>query len=249
MQGLFLAFGFFCSCYGLLLGAGWLWHFVHKYSAPAPAPAPAVVERRIVPAPPIHASLAVVPAVAVPLPAPRVSLPRDSDGTEESEEAEESPKVYRQSSGGYVPRYESSERVRVPAPVVVMTEDDDGEAPVRRGFQSEAQDEDSRRLDDFVGGIDPRRGQTIKTGSTAFREDGDMVIVTGSTIHTSRGMWVDTGGVILAPDGRSMLRVGNMIYENGMIKSQKIGGDDGDYYLRRGYSINQSSQTLTDFDE
>lgn len=105
----------------------------------------------------------------------------------------------------------------------------------------------SEKLDDFVGAVEPRRGQTIKTGSTAFREDGDMVVVTGSTIHTSRGMWVDTGGVILGPQGQSMLRVGGFIYENGEIISQKIGGSDGDYYLRNGYSINQNSQTLTDF--
>lgn len=251
IKGIGLAFGLFWCSYGILVGVGWLWHFVHKASAPAPA----VVERRVVPVRAVYSAPPVASVVPAPLPQripiQPTRLPPDSDGTEESEEAVESPMVSRQSSGGYLPRYVSSERVRVSAPAVVA--DDEGgdveEAPARVAYWKRAEAEDSRTLDDFVGGVDPRRGQTIKTGSTAFREDGDMVIVTGSTIHTSRGMWVDTGGVILGPQGQSMLRVGDMIYENGIVKSQKIGGDDGDYYLRNGYSINQSSQTLTDFDE
>ena len=243
IKGLMIAFGLFWVPYGLLLlGNGILWilpkknpePFVVRMQTPPPiqspplvrvcSPAPALPERRVV-------------AVA--------SLPRVPDASQEAEETEEAMEV-RKVSGGYVASVRAVE----------SSEEDSGSGWVASGRARpaggswrEADAENARTLDDFVGAVEPRRGQTIKTGSTAFREDGEMVVVTGSTIHTSRGMWVDTGGVILGPEGQSMLRVGSMIYEDGVVKSQKIGGDDGDYYLRNGYSLNQSSQTLTDFDE
>ncbi len=106
--------------------------------------------------------------------------------------------------------------------------------------------EQESQMDDYLGAINPREGLAIKTGGMAFRGN-DVAINTGGgvTIEGSKA-WIDTGSVIIKPNGGAIIRSGGMFFDDEGLRAQQIGGSGGDYLNRRGYSVNQSGMMLTD---